>query len=109
MALTDPLGDMLTRIRNGQRAKKDSVVSPASKLRTRVLDVLQREPPEPANPLLARDDVVLTPHTASYIAETYDRMAEICARNALAGLAGHPDPAFVVNRAALSDRAPAGS
>lgn len=43
MALTDPLGDMLTRIRNGQRAKKDSVVSPSSKLRTRVLDVLERE------------------------------------------------------------------
>ncbi len=43
MAMTDPLGDMLTRIRNGQRAKKDSVVSPASGLRTRVLDVLQRE------------------------------------------------------------------
>ena len=43
MAMTDPLGDMLTRIRNCQRAKKDSVVSPASSLRTRVLDVLQRE------------------------------------------------------------------
>jgi small subunit ribosomal protein S8 len=43
MALTDPLGDMLTRIRNGQRAKKDTVLSPASKLRTRVLEVLQRE------------------------------------------------------------------
>jgi small subunit ribosomal protein S8 len=43
MSLTDPLGDMLTRIRNGQRAKKDSVLSPASRLRTRVLDVLQRE------------------------------------------------------------------
>jgi small subunit ribosomal protein S8 len=43
MALTDPLGDMLTRIRNGQQARKDSVLSPASKLRTRVLDVLQRE------------------------------------------------------------------
>ena len=43
MALTDPLGDMLTRIRNGQQAKKDSVMSPASKLRARVLDVLQRE------------------------------------------------------------------
>ena len=43
MALTDPLGDMLTRIRNGQRARKDSVLSPASKLRVRVLDVLQRE------------------------------------------------------------------
>ena len=43
MSMTDPLGDMLTRIRNGQRARKDSVLSPASKLRARVLDVLQRE------------------------------------------------------------------
>ena len=43
MAVTDPVGDLLTRIRNGQRAKKDSVLSPASKLRVRVLDVLQRE------------------------------------------------------------------
>lgn len=43
MALTDPLGDMLTRIRNGQRARKDSVLSPGSKLRVRVLEVLQRE------------------------------------------------------------------
>ena len=43
MALTDPLGDMLTRIRNGQTARKDSVTTPASKLRQRALDVLQRE------------------------------------------------------------------
>ena len=43
MALTDPLGDLLTRIRNGQQARKDSVTTPASKLRVRVLDVLQRE------------------------------------------------------------------
>ena len=43
MALTDPLGDMLTRIRNGLQAKKDSVTTPSSKLRVRVLDVLQRE------------------------------------------------------------------
>ncbi len=43
MALTDPVGDMLTRIRNGQRAKMDSVITPASKLRAHVLDVLQRE------------------------------------------------------------------
>ena len=41
--MTDPLGDMLTRIRNGQQARKDSILTPASKLRTRVLDVLQRE------------------------------------------------------------------
>ena len=43
MSISDPLGDLLTRIRNGQRARKDSVLSPASKLRARVLDVLQRE------------------------------------------------------------------
>jgi small subunit ribosomal protein S8 len=43
MALSDPLGDMLTRIRNGQRASKGSVRSPASKLRRNVLEVLRRE------------------------------------------------------------------
>ena len=43
MPMTDPLGDMLTRIRNGQQARKDSILTPASKLRSNVLDVLQRE------------------------------------------------------------------
>jgi small subunit ribosomal protein S8 len=43
MAMTDPLRDLLTRIRNGQQARKDSIMTPASKLRARVLDVLQRE------------------------------------------------------------------
>ncbi|MCW8917057.1 MAG: 30S ribosomal protein S8 [Magnetovibrio sp.] len=43
MSMSDPLGDMLTRIRNGQMAKKSSIVAPASKLRVNVLDVLKRE------------------------------------------------------------------
>jgi len=43
MSMSDPLGDMLTRIRNGQRAGLGSVVSPASRMRERVLDVLQNE------------------------------------------------------------------
>ena len=43
MAMSDPLGDMLTRIRNGQRASKPMVTVPASKLRSNVLEVLQRE------------------------------------------------------------------
>lgn len=43
MTMTDPLGDMLTRIRNGQRAGKTKVTSPASKLRANVLEVLKRE------------------------------------------------------------------
>ncbi len=43
MAMSDPLGDMLTRIRNGQRARKNSVTAPASKLRANVLEVFKRE------------------------------------------------------------------
>lgn len=43
MALSDPLGDMLTRIRNGQHAHMGAVNSPASKLRANVLEVLKRE------------------------------------------------------------------
>src|SRR3546814_10822547 len=43
MTMTDPLGDMLTRIRNGAARRKSSVTTPASKLRVRVLDVLQAE------------------------------------------------------------------
>ena len=43
MAINDPLGDMLTRIRNGQRARQAVVASPASKHRANVLEVLQRE------------------------------------------------------------------
>ena len=43
MNLSDPLGDMLTRIRNAQMRGKSVVVTPASKLRVRVLEVLQSE------------------------------------------------------------------
>jgi small subunit ribosomal protein S8 len=43
MSMSDPLGDMLTRIRNGQRAHQPVIQSPASKFRTNVLEVLQRE------------------------------------------------------------------
>jgi small subunit ribosomal protein S8 len=43
MVLTDPLGDMLTRIRNAQMRNKPKVSTPASGLRQRVLDVLQAE------------------------------------------------------------------
>lgn len=43
MAFSDPLGDMLTRIRNGQMAGLETISMPASRLRTNVLDVLQRE------------------------------------------------------------------
>lgn len=43
MSMSDPLGDMLTRIRNGIHRSKDRVSTPASKLRGRVLEVLKSE------------------------------------------------------------------
>ena len=43
MSMNDPLGDMLTRIRNAQMRGKSTVLTPASKLRAWVLDVLKDE------------------------------------------------------------------
>ncbi len=43
MSINDPIGDLLTRIRNGQERGHAKVTSPASKLRGRVLDVLAGE------------------------------------------------------------------
>ena len=43
MTMSDPLGDMLTRIRNAQMRRKSMVSTPGSRLRQSVLDVLQAE------------------------------------------------------------------
>ena len=43
MAMNDPIGDMIARIRNAAMRKRSKVTTPASKLRQRVLDVLQAE------------------------------------------------------------------
>ena len=43
MAINDPIGDMLTRIRNAQERRRGSVSTPGSTLRARVLEVLKSE------------------------------------------------------------------
>ncbi|WP_198370877.1 30S ribosomal protein S8 [Roseomonas rosulenta] len=43
MSMSDPLGDMLTRIRNAQSARQSRCKAPASKLRENVLEALKRE------------------------------------------------------------------
>ena len=43
MSLSHPIGDMVTRIRNGQNAGKETIVVPNSKLRQAVLSVLKEE------------------------------------------------------------------
>ncbi len=43
MTLVDPIGDMFTRIRNGQMRNLNSVTIPASKFRSKILEILKSE------------------------------------------------------------------
>jgi D-3-phosphoglycerate dehydrogenase len=62
------------------------------------IDVFEDEPPSPDNPLLAMDQVVLSPHIAGLTAECAERMAIFSVRNVLDFLAGSIDPTLVVNK-----------
>ena len=43
MSMTDPIADLLTRIRNGQQIKKSKIVCPSSKTKVAILKVLKEE------------------------------------------------------------------
>lgn len=59
------------------------------------LDVTDPEPPTLEDPLLKLPNVVIAPHIASATVQTRNNMAEICARNLIAGLTGQALPAWV--------------
>jgi len=71
------------------------------RLRGAGLDVFEEEPLSASSALLFRDDVILTPHTASLTTESAIRMAVTSIQNALDCFAGKLDPALVVNRDAI--------
>lgn len=66
-------------------------------------DVLTTEPPAADSPLIALPNVLITPHSASLTARTYDYMCVLTVKNALALLAGEEvDRRYVFNGAALA-------
>jgi glyoxylate reductase len=68
------------------------------------LDVTDPEPPAPDSPLLQLPNLIVAPHIASATVGTRNAMAEICANNLLAGLAGQPLPAWVNPESAAKRR-----
>jgi D-3-phosphoglycerate dehydrogenase len=68
------------------------------------LDVQLREPPDPANPLLRLNNVVLSPHNAAAPIECYEKMSIRAAKNMLEAFDGVLDPGYVVNPETLPHR-----
>ncbi len=71
------------------------------KLRGAGLDVLDKEPPDPANKLFGLESVIFSPHMAGVTKEASDRMAVTAIENILSVFDGRPNAAHCVNKEVL--------
>jgi D-3-phosphoglycerate dehydrogenase len=76
------------------QALKEGIISGAG------LDVLEKEPPDPSNPLLQMDNVILTPHVSFYSVESISELKRRTAKNVSDVLMGKR-PGSVVNHQVL--------
>jgi D-3-phosphoglycerate dehydrogenase len=72
----------------------------ANRIAGAALDVFEQEPVDPGNPLLAMDNVIVTPHSLCWTDECFHNMAAIGLRSIVDVLSGR-QPEFLVNRDAL--------
>ena len=73
----------------------------SGKLRGAGLDVLDKEPPDPANKLFGLENVIFSPHMAGVTKEASDRMAVTAIENILSVFDGKPIAAHGVNKEVL--------
>lgn len=65
------------------------------------LDVMAKEPPDPDNPLLKLDNVLLTPHMGGASKEALERGGIVCAQNVIDAIDGRLNPDYVINKEVL--------
>ena len=102
LALLKPDAFLVNTARGGI-VNEDALYAALSsgKLRGAGLDVLDREPPDPANKLFTLENVIFSPHMAGVTREASDRMAVTAVENILSVFDGRPNAANVVNKEVL--------
>ena len=104
LALMRP-GAFLVNTSRGPLLDLDAVLEAleAGRLAGVALDVVEQEPPDPAHPLLHREDVVVTPHAAFYSEEAMVEQQRKAAEQVVEALAGRMPP-YAVNAPTIAER-----